>query len=601
MPHPLEPCSLCGKLLARMPTRTTAGPVCNACYQREFRSVACTTCSKPTRSYHGLEPALCRGCRGSEGLRCVRCNKPTSRRSLDVPGGKACAYCQRFFEPARNCTLCGRESRHLSTHAGKGITTPACTSCIRADHETCSGCRKHRAVAQGSEKGRPLCRRCAQGTPFVCGVCHLQGSRHSARECRACYDRRAVLEEAQERAPLVPEGWARDAFVRFAEARAAAPFVHPRRRTWLIRQAQLFVELGQAFAAAAQATPERLLGHFGLEGLRRQREAYGWLVQQNILPAVRLEDASVDTESRAQARLLARVSSPWKLALLQRYQRHLLAYLARWRKRGWCGENERFTDRTVTLLIRAAWRFLDRLGPEHTSPQSIDRGAFETLVTEYPGHRNALHSFVSYLNRKEHLFQKLHIDHGSARHSLPYNDLLSAERAAELRRKWLACGPLETRNALLFLLMLTYVRTTKQVCAMRLRDFVAEAGGALTCRFGAVALEVEPRVAELVRRHVRAEEVRRGAPLQPDDYLFAGQLPGRSLTTSAMQYLLKNEGVTANQLYTTGLVAFFRSGLRHPKLLVQALGISDQTAVKYWEAFNPRIADEMALLGPSSP
>ena len=542
-----------------------------------------------------MTPAHCRRCRVRQVCKCVRCGKPTGRVSADVPGGKACAYCRRFFEPPRKCPRCGLESRHLSVAIRQGPQA-ICPRCRSEDQETCRTCRKHRPVATRTAQGKPLCVKCSTRLPFICSLCGEPGTPHTASECILCYRRRALRAEAIELAAAVPLGWARAGFERFALDAATARTVHPLCRQRLRHQVRLFVELGNEFAVANEITPEKLLARFGLEGLRRQQAAYGWLTRQGLAPVVKLEHAGPDTEERAQRRLLARVDSPWPLALLQRYQKHLLAYLARWRKRGWSAEHEKFTPRTVTLLLRAAWRFLDRLGPEHTSPQSIDRGAFDAMVSRYPGHRNALHSFVSYLNRKEHLFQKLHIDRSSDARDVPFEDLLTAEQASELSHRWSACGPEKTRNALLCLLMLTYVRTAKQACGLRRGDFVDTLEGGMDGRFGPVPVELGAGVVQLMRRHISALEAERGTPLQAEEFLFPGRLPGRSLTPAGMQYVLNSEGVTANQLYTTGLSSFFRAGLRHPKVLVRALGISDQTAVKYWHAFNPRLRDEMAAL-----
>ncbi len=593
--QPLEACALCTRLIGKTPTRIAQGAVCNACYQREFVSVDCAACGGPTRSLHGSTPAYCRRCRVKENPRCMRCTKAVARRSLDVPGGKACSYCRRFFEPLKSCPRCGRKTRHLSARLGCGHAEPVCPKCQRSDCETCSCCRKHRVVVARTPQGRPLCNRCAAGEAFTCPKCLQPGVRNSLAECMRCYYRRAAEAEALQLALAINHPWARDLFSRFAQHWSADTALNGRSVQRLRHYACFFVELGETATSLAEVTSTLLLERFGAEGLRRQAVAYAWLLDQGHGLMVTATQAAQDSEERTQQRLLARVTTPWKLELLSRYQRHLRAVLARWRKRGWSGEHERFLERTVTLLMSAAWRFLERLGPEHVSPQSIDRPAFEALVTAYPGHRNSLHSFVSYLNRKEHLFQKLHLDR-SEPHSFPYADLLTPERAMELRQRWLACSPEQTRNALLCLLMLVYVRTAKQVCNLRLRTFNFDEDGQVTARFGAVSVTLDDGVAKLLRRHVAALQAKGAEPLCDDAHLFPSAVPGRCFSTAGAQYVLGKEGVTANQMYTTGLASFFRAGLRNPKVVVRALGITDQTAVKYWQVFNPRLADEITFL-----
>lgn len=590
-----EHCALCLRLMDSVQALLGSGPVCNACYLREFVRVPCATCGAATRSHRGAVPAFCSRCRARPKERCVRCARPVGKNSFVAPGGKACAYCRRYFEPPRTCSQCGCESRHFESNRAIGIEKLVCTRCARKDCETCCVCRKHRKVELRLADGRAVCGRCRTPQPFVCPHCSLVGQRHSAAECVPCYLRRTLAREARLLLEDVPAGWARQYFEVFARDWSTSQALDGRSRRKLRRYARFFAALGESFTSPVTITAQRLVERMGTNGLRLQRIPYAWLVGRELVPEVSGSLADHSAQALTQERLLARVATPWKRELLQRFRRHLEQQQRAWRARGWSGDHARLTDPTLTLLLRAAWRFLEALDAGVLSPQGIDAGTLGRFVVALPGHRNALHAFVSYLNRKEVLFQPLHIE-GSGPKNFPYDDLLSPERAAALRQRWLQAGDEGLRNALLGLLVLVYARTATQACSLRKSAFEFALDGTITAHFGPVPVELEPAIGELLRRYVHRREAERKMPLADEEFLFPGLLPGRAFSPAGLLYVLKMQGVTANQLYTTALASFFRAGLQRPKVPVRTLGISDLTAIKYWQAFCPRINDEMRYL-----
>lgn len=587
-----ECCAICQRVIDKALVRIDSGPVCHACYQRDFVRVDCSTCGAATRSLRGTLPAYCRRCRPRAKEQCTRCQKPVGKHSFTTDHGKVCAYCRRFFEAPQPCPSCSRLTRHFELNLSLFGDLRVCTRCARATYESCALCRKHRKVIFRREDGRSLCQHCCGDVPYQCPSCRQPGQRHSASECTACYLRRATLREAGHLAELVPGPWARLLFGSFAENWIGGTTLTGESRRRLRRYARFFVRLGNNFSAINTVTPEKLLELMGAEGLRRMHVPYSWLVDNAPLPLVSAQWTGHYAEVGAQSRLVARETVAWKAELLERFRSHLSRKKSAWIRRGWVADRERFFERTMTLALRAASRFLDSLGADVYATQGLDSRTLELFVARLPGHRNSLHAFVEYLNKKEILFQPLHIDRSGPR-SFPFHDLLPPARAAELTKSWLRTSEGSPRNALLGLFMLLYARTSTQACSLRRGLFDVTADGLVIAKFGPVPVALEPPIANLLLRHLALVEAERGAPLSADDYLFPGQLPGRSFSPAGLQHVLKVQGVRANQLYTTAIVSFFRAGLRSPKVLVQSLGISDMTAVKYWEAFSPRIRDEL--------
>lgn len=588
-----EACYFCGRHTPVPGARVDGRPVCHACYGREYVAVSCTQCGKPTRCLPMVKgAALCRSCRPRPP--CIRCGKGTNSRSMQTPDGPVCSACRRFFEAEQPCPACGRLTRYLARNHKLGHTMPVCNRCQTAGHKTCSQCRKYRPVHAHDETGRPLCIRCADEAPFICPECGQPGQRHSNNRCHTCYFRSAALHKRDALAQALRRPWVREAWSGFVTHLLAKALPSGKLARMLERQVRLFEALDALFPTPLSIRPEVLVETLGRGGMRRVVTAYNYLLERGQFRPIPDDLLAKLTEEATRARLMERMSVPWKRQLLERYLGHLARTGAAYQKKGWNGQRERFAPRTVTLLLRAAFKFLAFLPEEVTAVQGIDRFQLDRFVAHKPGHRNALHSFVHYLNRFESLFQRLHLDRTGPRSGPPPFLVLPQEASDALLQRWLAADEQNLRNALLGLLMLVYARTAKQAVGLRRGDFTLGADGAVTVRFGQLPVELDEAVADIFVRYLGQLEQAQGRALAMEDWLFPGRTRGRALTTHAITYGLSQHGVKAEQLFSTAIVNFYRNGLTKPKVLVRALGISLPTALDYWQLFAPQVAEEVA-------
>lgn len=587
-----ESCVLCGAQGHKAQAFLDGKPVCMNCYKREYVPASCTQCGRRTyRHPTQSSTVLCGYCR--RGAPCIRCGAGTRRTSMQTPDGPVCAKCRKFMEPERPCPRCGQLSRHFARNTRLGFTEPVCSRCQTLDHHTCSQCRKYRPVATRTEEGRALCAQCVKEGPFVCPVCGKPGMRHSKTRCLDCYIRDAVRRIAIPLAQGIAPAWLRPIWFDFIEHFLDTRSPSGKMPGQVPRYAQFFTEIGRVCRTPMMLSSEHLLEHFGRSGLREAAIPYGYLLQSGHVQALSESMLAERSEAATQARLLARVEVPWKKETLKRYLRYLLELMRAYRRKGWHGKHERFAPRTVTLLLRAAWRFIDSLPQEVQSVQAIDRDALNRFVATLPGHRNALHSFVDYLNRAGNLFQKLHID-SSGESSAQALYLLTPERSQALINTWLSpSSVLELRNSLMGLFMLGYARTGKQVVQLRREDFSIAKDRKIYVRFGDVPIHLDDEVTALLHQWFAEREAQKGAPLEGQDYLFPGRAFGRSLSTHQITHILGKLGVTAEQLFSTAVANFYRNGLKSPKLLVRVLGISFETALAYWRLFAPRVTEEL--------
>lgn len=586
-----ELCALCGKPSGKISVRRTEGPVCSVCYTRHYCSVKCDTCGQPTRTYLGETPALCRRCAPPK-QQCLRCKKPVGRRSKVVPGGRVCTYCRRYFEPPKPCDLCGVQTRHIRSLYKGQLHLSVCTRCANEKtRETCSVCRKYRVPERRTAEGKALCLHCASGVPFVCPLCKSEGVRHSAHLCRVCYLRDAIRRRQDELRVELMSGWGRELYDRFFAAWLDTHHLEGGWRSTLRRHLEFFKRLERVFNSKEHLTTAGLLLHFDAEALRRANVPFRWLVDAGVVPGVSREDAEVASETLAQTKILARANG-WKLQLLERFHTGLLRRKESYRKRGWSRDHVKFKDRTITVALRAAFKFLDFLPSDVGSPQAIGQLTVDRFLARFPGQRSSLMAFLIHLNAHEKLFNALRSSNSPPR-DVPYHLLLSWERAEELIERWLAPEQANPRKALLGVLLLLYARSAYQACSLRRADFSYLRDGGVQARFGAVPVRLDSRTAALVRATISALEAKRGRVLDDDDFIFPGRSPGRPLSPASVDYMLQSDSLKSSQLYSTGLAAWYEKGLEFPKVLSKTLGITVQTAIKYWKAFSPRIVEEL--------
>lgn len=584
-------CCLCGRSLHKACAYLNGQPVCNSCYAREFRRGTCPSCGRSYRS-HPDEPTLCRRCRPREP--CIRCGKPTGHQSLSTDSGPVCSYCRRFYEEPKFCPACGQPSYHLSRCLRLGWDVPVCQRCQRRDYITCALCRKHRRAAGRDQADRPVCRRCLETPTFLCPECGQFGLRQSARQCTVCYFRQLTLHQGMRLAETLQQPWCREVFALFVQQCVEQGPLDGHLRRRLDGYIRFFVTIDQACADWQELTAERLFALFGREQLRRAQRPYAFLVEQGYVQALPREELEALTYRARQARLLARVPEGWQRQLLVRYQAFLMRRMAAYRKRGWTGKAARYLPHTVTTALESASSLLRFLPTEVTSVSGMEQHHLEHCIVVWPGRRNSLFTFVEYLNKHEPLFRKLTLAGAKAapRH-VPIEQLLSEERSRALLTEWLQPTEAGLRNALIGLLMLLYARTAKQVVNLRRGDLRISSDGRIHVKFGKAPLELDVRVCALVSRYLANLETSRGRPLQMEEYLFPGRLPGQPLSQPAIWEMLHQLGLSAAQLFSTSLVNYCRHGLAHPKVLVRLLGIALPSAMLYWQAFMPRVSEEL--------
>lgn len=595
---PTEPhtcCDECGREMAKARLIREGRALCDACGLRVPLS-PCRGCGKNTRSLDSKGQPFCKSCRTKDRT-CFRCGKPLPRASLIVEGGAVCWPCAKHFREPEACEQCGQLELSLTGVETMDGRRRVCGRCWRRHKgfATCSVCRKQRRPAGATEAGKAVCKQCQQaaGKPFVCPKCRQPGVRHSATRCAACYQRDTVQKRLSEGAALLQRDWAREAWLGFGVALLAE--ASPDKAMLRINRYYLFfARLDAAFTKASEITPTTLLAACGgIDGLRRFAVPYGYLAKCGLIPATTRMLLTDAAEAIRQEDMLASVGRKWFALALARYRDHLMTIRARYDSRGWKGENSRMKPRTITSNLRTAKKFCETLDAEgvimvqQTTPDHLN-----IFLANSPGSTASIRSFVRFLNRKEKLFQNLEIR--SIAQDLPEGIFLSRKRYVALLTDWLSPADDALRESLIGLFLLLYAQTIKRTVRLQLEDISQGQDGRFRIAFGRTEIGLDDRVSAILGRYLE----RRHTLIVLDDreknpYLFPGRQLGEHLTSYAVTYWLGKADVHAEQLFATAIYTAYMNGLRHPKVLVKAFGITTTTAIKYLNMINPRLTLEV--------
>jgi hypothetical protein len=165
-------------------------------------------------------------------------------------------------------------------------------------------------------------------------------------------------------------------------------------------------------------------------------------------------------------------------------------------------------------------------------------------------------------------------------------NVLGESRVVPLIQRWLNPPEHQRKHALAALLMVTYAQSANRVVQLRTSNFHQDAAGHYWATFAEVAIPLDGQIANLLERQLAA------LTEADDDYLFPGRRDGSPMSESTLSSYLCTFNVTATELYATALFRTYARGVRQPQVLNKGLGVSEGTAVAYYEAFNTRMINE---------
>lgn len=589
-------CGNCGRPIAKAHAIQDGIPWCGSCYARVFLPDTCTGCGGRIRTPDGVSGGLCRSCR-ARGRSCLRCGKLVPRANLTMPEGAtiACASCARYFKPPRPCAVCGSLSVRLARDLKKGFTEPTCERCRNRDNITCPGCGKHRRPAGTDPAGRIVCRLCLEMGTFICPRCGREGRRHSAARCEACYWADRVEGRIAQMAARLATPRYRQAFDAYAHDLSAR--VGAQRAALRLKRDFVFFErMDAALPDPRRIDEAALIALFGTMGVRRMQMQIDYSIRAGLIPPMTQESMAVARRRAMIDAMIVRSRGKWFHGVLVRFRDHNEAVARRWERRGWTGERRRPHPSSLSERLRAAEAFLRSIAdPGVAVIGVIGSDALDRFLAEHPGQRASVTPFIRYLNRHEATFAKFRVPKMSKH--LARDAILPADFVSNVVAQCLDPA-VPAKEALIVLLMLLYAQRPFRIARFQLTDLRRGRDGIhrLAIR-GGNEMALDEEVGRVAARYLAERR-----PLAPADdgadnpWLFPGRTAGGHLTDYAIREYARKRGFKAQQAFSTALFNACESGIRHPKVLTRAFGISTVCAMKYMTIVDPRLREESAAL-----
>ena len=554
-------------------------------------------CGIKTRLLDNNGTPFCRAC-SLKGRTCIRCNVPTPSAAKIVEGGVACRKCyQQFYKKLNKCGLCGEMSTRVHLSPSKGFPDiAACIKCRRKKYVHCASCQQFLYPAGKRSDGRDVCKPCLErgDKPFVCLTCGKEGLCHSKVKCQDCYWKIVSKKRFEEMVVKLNHEWSRDAFSNFYAELIARQNSKKIACVTLKQYFKLFAMLDSVFDNPNKITVDYLYDTFGSEGLRRHSISYGFLVKQNIIPSVPEKTRADYPGLRHQKNLLERAKGTWYETLMERFYLHRIKIHKRYLARGWGEKRERMLQVTITTQLRTAYKFLKLVTEKEgvSSIQELRQSGYDLFTKVHSNSQNMLGAFIFYMNRKEPLFEQL--AHTSVAASLSEDAFLQNSKYEELVKLWINPSETTLKESLICLLILFYAQMPNRIVKLKFKDITQDTDGLFRVSFGQTEINLDRRIGNLLGRYL---ETRQALSMMEDTkdnvYLFPGRRYGHHMVSPTITYYLKKHGVQAPQLYATCIYKAFINGLRQPQVLVNALGISLQTAQHYLRIINPRLVSEI--------
>ena len=290
-------------------------------------------------------------------------------------------------------------SRWLTRASRFGHDLRLCPSCARADHHTCSSCRRYRRLISTMD-GRLLCKDCTEKGEVPCPSCKTSMPAGRGDRCESCYwtetfRKRICIAQEALTAPAM-----REAFRKYGDWLAITTGQHKAALT-LHRHLSFFVKIDTHWQCLP--THVELFEKFSAEELRRVRLPIRWLCDTlGVKP-----DPSAKERGSEQRRIEALAESlPSKSQAAMIFAAYRKALLTK-------HDAGNTSLRSVRLALRPAVSLLLSASPQGDSLPS--QSVLDRYLLMAPGQKAAVTGFIRFLSTTYGLRLAILIDHKKVR------------------------------------------------------------------------------------------------------------------------------------------------------------------------------------------
>jgi len=391
--------------------------------------------------------------------------------------------------------------------------------------------------------------------------------------CHDCYWRQKIYNKAE----LLSGSFTRELKWHFLKFAADPKITNPKRFFRTLDKYCDFFQTAEPFWGKLTAA-DQVLDQFCAEDLRRSAIPYDYMVRENLLTAISIDDIERHAAMRQQHEILIVNAGEWYVGILEEYNLYLQELAERYFVRGWRDHNARYSQRTIIGNLRAARHFLKSIippkGDRHNTLRKLNETDFNTFFCEGTGHNASLLAFGRFIKRKKKRFTKLDI---TLRQSPSKLKILSADECTKLIQSWLSPRN-NSKYGLIGLLLIIYAQKIKNIIKLKVTDLKFQDGG-YSILLGSAPIDLPPVMTPVISAYLKQRNTRK----YQSEYLFPGRVSNRHLSATAVTVELSKKNIDEPMLFATSMIRSFTAGdITNPKIIVRATGVSMATAIKYF-------------------
>lgn len=584
---PEDICSKCGRRLKGYRDRQTNAFICLSC--RSCRVKKCYLCEQEKNAHQSIGNGVyvCERCsKQIKKGKCVHCGNQ-GNIILRNSDSAICYACDS--RPASVCSICQTIVKFYKRDANG---TVFCKKCYSPAPKKCIICEKFRTPHKKTSRGH-ICEDCYERPLRQCASCgeHKVGYKKAADKylCRECYYAALLRRSLRDIKGTFTADWTERLFLEYLEDKHR---LQSSEIVWraVTRDKSLFDMLSCDFTEQSEITTDLFWAHY--HGMHRKRigQLYAFLVDRGYIaqPDLPSEDF------QRHYRLLEQIESfPEAFrSLVRKYYDRGLVLRSKKIEAGWKvtdhGTGSFATYEKVFSILSDFVAHLRENGLSSFTEVAVHH--VDDYIARHHSYARTIMRFMGWLYQEQLVTWKYRGKWKELNYSTP--SPIHEDKYRFLMDKFLD-ETYSLKESLICLFALVYGIRPKILRKIRIYD-LKEVGDTMTLNLPYFEVVLHNIIAEKLRRYI--QESFFPNPFDIDNpYLFHGYTYQEPMDDGSIRNIFHKHGIKAHQVLPTVIHRLFTEKVRHPAIISKVTGVHKATAVRYYDAYNPSVLEEINL------
>ena len=582
---PIRICSICGNE-AHIHMVKADRHICKSCYSKQFRPVKkCDECGIESAVAINInDQSFCDKCYDRYYYQkkiCNSCGK-LGRIEKTINDYLICSSCyNKFYRPFQECYICKETSYVHKIHNSKYI----CSSCYNDNYRPKQTCRYCGNLDHVYKKinDYPVCQSCARQIEYKCKKCDTITKDYFPSECfcRNCYylDKIALLID-----------------------NCKVIFKNECSYILLLEYSKFIIKTQKSFCAYFHLIDHidifLFIDHMNINLSNIKKSLTVLISEFNILRLSNLENflLSINIISPITERelyvvdrnnLKINLSSSFK-EVFERYCIYLETLTQNYKSKGW--ENK-LVYRTLRSYIKIVYLFLFEISNKIESFHEVSNYHVDAFLCKNLNcYAPQLKKFFDWVNNEYKLFNKLKCP----RTISPKNNIsvYSHDELDEII-SGLSNEQVSFRDKVTCFLALFYGIRSFEIAKLKLDDFKKQ-NNIFILNIRDISIEIHAFLGNLFTEYIENERKNNKYFLDSNPWMFIGRKYNSNLSEGGISSILRKHQINSQKSFSTFIATSLLDNNILPATLVQGLGMSINTIIRYYNDLSYNAVDEIS-------